>query len=497
MKKNRNKNIRIGEFSNAQLLEMDIIEIYKLLLEGRIRRFPPGIWECPEAKENSIRCIKYLLEDILKWDIEDIKKNIRMKVFIKYKLSGMMQTLYGNSPYEALSEVYPNQFMPWELHEAPTRIWFDKENRLLAMDWLIHTKLKWTHEDIINYYNNQVLIDNNLGGLLSEGGNGSSFSLLDEYMPNKFQPWELKSSMSALNYWKNKENRVTAVKDMIENVLKWNKSQIKTNLTQKTFKEHNLGGLLNNYYNGSPYQALEEAYKGKFLPWELSSTPIGFWDIKANRITAIKWLFETQLKWSIEDIKKNINQNVFKEYGLATLLGKYKGGLYQLVSETYPNQIQEWEMPFTSSLYWKNKNNRIKALDYLFNDVLKWSKDDIKKNISQKIFLNNGLNGLLKYYDGSPYKVITEYFPNEDIKPWELPIAPNGLWKNKNNCIDAMIWMIDKFNITLDNINEVKREFLEKHKLYNIVSTQYNHSISAFKEELINIIKNNQKKTVK
>lgn len=489
MKEKRNKNIRIGEFSNAELLNMDIIEIYKLLLEGRIRRFPPGIWECPEAKENSIRCIKYLLEDILQWNIEDIKSNIRMKVFIKYKLSGMMQKLYGNSPYEALSLVYPNQFMPWELHEAPTRIWLEKENRILAMDWLINTKLKWTDEDIIMKYNNQILIDNNLGGLLSEGGKGSAFSLLDEYMPGKFQPWELEASMSSINYWKNKENRVNAIKNMIENVLKWDENQVKNNLSQKTFKEHRLSGLFYNYYNGSPYQVLEEVYPQKYLPWELSCSPLGYWDIKENRIKAVKWIFETKLKWSIDDIKKNVSQNIFKEYGLASLLGKQKGGLYTIISEAYPNQIEEWELPFTSNLYWQNKDNRIKALNYLFNDVLKWSTEDIKKNISQKIFLKNGLNGLLKYYNGSPYQILKEYLPNEDIKPWELPVAPNGLWQDKNNCIEAMEWMIKEFNITLDNINKVTREFLEKNKLYSIVSTQYNNSMSAFQNDLIDIIK--------
>ena len=126
-KKKRNKNIRISKYSNAQLLTMDIIEVYKLLLEGRITRFPTGVWEQPEAIENSIKCTKYLIEEVLSWDLEDVKSKIRMSVFNKYKLAGMMQKLYRNSPYEVLSLLYPNQFMPWELHEAPTKIWHDKK----------------------------------------------------------------------------------------------------------------------------------------------------------------------------------------------------------------------------------------------------------------------------------------------------------------------------------------------------------------------------------
>lgn len=151
-KPKKNKNIRISEFSNAQLLKMDILDIYKLLLEKRITRFPTGIWEQPEAIEDSLKCTKYLLEEILNWNIEDIKSKIRMSVFTKYKLAGMMQKLYRNSPYEVLSKLYPNQFMPWKLHEAPTKIWHDKENRIKAMNWLINEKLKFDRNDILNKY---------------------------------------------------------------------------------------------------------------------------------------------------------------------------------------------------------------------------------------------------------------------------------------------------------------------------------------------------------
>lgn len=489
MKKKKNKNIRISEFSNAELMNMDIVKVYKYLLEGRITRFPPGVWENPEAIENSIKCIKYLLEEVLKWDIEDIKSNIRMSVFIKYKLSGMMQKLYGNSPYEAISLVYPNQFMPWELHEAPTRIWHDKNNRLLAMDWLINTKLKWSEEDIINKYNGQVLIDNNLGGLLSEGGKGSAFVLLDEFMKGKFKCWQLKSSISPLSFWKNKDNRVHAIKNMIENILKWDDSQVKKYISQDTFKQHDLNGLLQNYYNGSPFKALEEAYPDKYLPWELSCVPTGFWDDKKNRVTAIKWLFETKLNWSIDEIKEKVSQNTFKENGLVTLLGKQKGGLYAIIAEAYPDEIHEWELPFTDSSFWENKDNRIKALDYLFNNVLHWSIDDIKNNLSQRTFVENGLSGLLKYHNGSPYSVIAEYFPNEDIKPWELPVVPNGFWKKDENCMNATRWMIDKFNINLDNIEDISKSFLEKHKLYGIVVNKYNKSMKEFRQDLVNILK--------
>lgn len=492
-KKKRNKNIRMSEYSNEELLNMDIIEVYKLLLEGRITRFPPGVWERPEAIENSIKCAKYLIEEILNWNLEDVKSKIRMSIFNKYKLSGMMQKLYRNSPYEVLSLAYPNQFMPWELHEAPTKIWHEKENRIKAMDWLINTKLKWSREDIINNYNGQVLIDNNLGGLLSEGGQGSPFKLLDEFMEGKFKPWEFKQGMSSVRYWEKKENRVYAIKNLIENVLGWNEEQVKKYLNQETFNNNDLGGLIaSKYYNGSPYKALTEAYPDKkYLPWEMSSTPTGFWDDKQNRINAVKWLFETQLNWSIEDIKTNISQKVFIDNGLISLLGKQKGGLYTIVSEAYP-EIHEWELPMVNSSFWESKENRIEAMDWLFKTKLNWSIEDIKSNISQNTFRIYGLSGLLKYHNGSPYNVVAEYLPDENIKAWELPVTPNGFWKKDENCIDAIYWMIDKFDINLNNLETLTKSFLMKQKIYGVVFNKYNDSMVEFKKDLINILNNNK-----
>ena len=490
MKSKKNKNIRMSKYSNAELMTMDALDVYKLVLNKEVTRFPPGFWECPEAKENSIICAKYLIEDILKWDLEDVKSKIRMSVFIKYKLAGMMQTLYKNSPYEILSIIYKDQFMPWELHEAPTKIWHEKENRIKAMDWLINTKLKWTREDIINNYNSQVLVDNDLGGLLSEGGQGSPFKLLDEFMEGEFKPWEFKQGISSVGYWDKKENRVYAIRDLIENVLGWDDEQIKKYLNQDTFNNNNLGGLIaSKYYNGSPYKALIEAYPNKnYLPWELSCAPTGLWDDKQNRINAVKWLFEIRLKWSIEDIKANISQKVFKDNGLISLLCKRKGGLYSVVSEAYP-EIHEWELPFVNASFWECRENRIKAMDWLFKTKLNWSIEDIKANVSQDTFKTYGLAGLLNYYNGSPYRAIVDYLPDENIKAWELSVTPNGFWKNDDNCIDAMNWMIEKFNINLGNLNKITKSFLLEIGIHGVVVNKYNKSITNFKDDVYKILK--------
>lgn len=487
----KNKNIRKSKYSNLQLNAMDVLDVYKLVLRGDVVRFPPGFWQRPESEQNSIECMKFLIEEILKWNDDDIKEKLKMTVFIKNKLAGMMQILYANSPYMAISKLYPDRFHPWELNEAPSSFWKSKENRIKAMKWLIEEKLNWSDEDIINSFNGKILIDNGLGGLLTEM-RGSALDALEEYIPNKFNKWQFNSSNSGANYWAKKENRVKAVRHLIEDKLKWSDEDIKAKLSQMTFRENNLNALLNSYYNGSVYLTLNEAYPDKFLPWELSCVMTGFWDVKENRVKAIKWMIEEKLKWSIDDIKNKLSRDTFIKCGLAGLLTSYKGGMAVAIEEAYPGMVKPWECGRTvANSFWQSKKNRFDALNWLYKDVLKWSDDEIKTKTSQKIFKNNNLTGLLNYYSGSPYNVLMEYFPNEDIKPWLLLNgAPNGYWKDEANCEKALNWFIDKYEITLDNAESVTKSMITQAKLAGFLIYKYKNRISDFKKSLIDKLNN-------
>ena len=56
------------KYTKEELLEMDAIDVYKMVLKGDvIKKFPNGFWQQPEAKQNAIKCIKYLVEYILKY----------------------------------------------------------------------------------------------------------------------------------------------------------------------------------------------------------------------------------------------------------------------------------------------------------------------------------------------------------------------------------------------------------------------------------------------
>ena len=97
---------------------MNTIDAYKMILKGDvIKKLPNEFWQRPEAKENAKECVVFMVENILKWDEEDIRKNLTKKTFQENKLSGMMNTLYNNSPYEAINDVYPNKLKKTDFKE--------------------------------------------------------------------------------------------------------------------------------------------------------------------------------------------------------------------------------------------------------------------------------------------------------------------------------------------------------------------------------------------
>lgn len=52
---------------------------------------------------------------------------------------------------------------------------------------------------------------------------------------------------------------------LIEDILKWSDDQICKNLSTQTFTKNGLGYMLHNIFNGSTYEALNNAYPGKFI----------------------------------------------------------------------------------------------------------------------------------------------------------------------------------------------------------------------------------------
>lgn len=193
-----------NKISKCNLLNMDAVEVYKLVLDGTLNRFPQGFWDSKESLDNASKCVRYLIEDVLKWNEEDLLKNMYRKVFVKYKLKGMLTVLFKDVTFEALNNAYPNKFKPWQFNYVPNGYWENEDNCKKALLWLIDEKLEMTKEDIMEKWSMPLIKEYGLESLVKNKFRRSPYLALNFAKPGIFKPADLKCTSKG--YWDNEEN---------------------------------------------------------------------------------------------------------------------------------------------------------------------------------------------------------------------------------------------------------------------------------------------------
>ncbi|NYZ60653.1 hypothetical protein H0O01_03065 [Candidatus Micrarchaeota archaeon] len=198
--------------------------------------------------------------------------------------------------------------------------------------------------------------------------------------------------------------------------------------TQDDFNDNGLGGLLTNYYRGSPYEALKDA--GYLIhPWEMKTAP-HIYENRDNRVAAIQWVVE-----KMGGDPKTITSDDFHENGLRGVMPYYET-LWDMVSDA-GYDVKPWEMEMTPTSFYAERENRIARVRWL---VEKLGKE--VTGITQDDFNANGLGRLLEgYYGNSPHKALVD--SGYDVKPWEMARVPFGTYDEKKNRADAVKWLVE------------------------------------------------------
>ena len=249
-------------------MRTNVTGISKYYLEevlAKGKQFPKGVWNCNAKYENAKEVTKTLIEKVLKWSDEDVRKKLSVNIFRKNSLIRMLTILFNGSPYGAIENAYPGKFKQWELPSVPKNFW-NMETAKEATIWLIEEKLKWSDEDVRRNLSQNTFKENSLGGMLFILFNNSPYFAIENAYPGKFKPWEF--TQVPKNFW-NLKTASEATIWLIEEKLKWSDDDIKLKLSSNIFEKNSLCGMLVILFNGSPYLAIENAYPGKFKPWEL------------------------------------------------------------------------------------------------------------------------------------------------------------------------------------------------------------------------------------
>ncbi|MCX8074626.1 MAG: hypothetical protein N2749_03465 [Clostridia bacterium] len=133
------------------------------VFERRITRVPNGFWN----SERTIRAVRILFKNYLKYDKKTICKSYDAKFLSKY---GIRSARKFYSLYELIKQAFPeHNFMPWELKKVKCSGWTD-ELIVYAIKWLVETIRKLTPDEAIKVLTRDDFDSNNLSYIYKING---------------------------------------------------------------------------------------------------------------------------------------------------------------------------------------------------------------------------------------------------------------------------------------------------------------------------------------
>lgn len=231
---------------------MTTVEVYELVLNGTISRFPEKFWVGEEGVERGLECVEYLLYKKLNWNNEKIKNKFSKALLIKYKLGGMLSICFGNSPLKCIMSLLGDTFLPWEYNVAPRNYWNINTARE-ATQYMLN-KLEWKDEDIKKNLSQRTFNDFGLLPMLMQVYNSSPYNAINDLMPNKFKEWELRNT--PLNFW-NENNCKKAIIWVLTEKVSDTYEYMNYNQLRDVFFEHGLNYMLTARFDNSIKKALD------------------------------------------------------------------------------------------------------------------------------------------------------------------------------------------------------------------------------------------------
>ena len=149
------------------LSEFEVIHIFNLVLNGKLKSFPNGF---SKHKQYKYIVLKHLFDSILNWGYQDICNQFDNNILEEYKLDSIIKIKESK---QLIIEIYSEYNIKlWEFKKHvnfPSTFWKNENNINDALEWLKY-KLKLDKNiingsDLIDHNFNQLLCDYNLDGL--------------------------------------------------------------------------------------------------------------------------------------------------------------------------------------------------------------------------------------------------------------------------------------------------------------------------------------------
>ena len=203
--------------------------------------------------------------------------------------------------------------------------------------------------------------------------------------------------------------------------------------------------LTNKYKDIS--NILSSVYKDyKWCPWKFKTVKSGYWKDINNQIEYVNWLGEELNIKSHDDWYKVTAGNIIDNYG-ATLLQYYNNSHINLFKNIFKDvNWLPWKFSKTTRGYWKDIKNQRTYMEWL-SKQLNINKYEDWYTVGIKQFIENYGNTILKYYNYSPYALMTTIYPDYEWLPWKFLHAPTKYWNYIENQRKYMNWLGKQLNV--------------------------------------------------
>ena len=206
------------------------------------------------TEDKLIECVKWIIEDELKYTVEEINKYNAYRIKIDLKLHEYIISKYTPSISYILELAYPGKFNIWEFDKRiPKNYWKNKNNIIRAMKWLMEEKYN-IFIDSSRRLTTDIFRKYGLDKLLKIY---SIYELVELAYPGEFKPWEI--CKAPKGYW-TRETAIEAFRWLIEDILKYQPNEIKKKLKLDSIINYGLLTPFINIFNRSKSQIIEALY---------------------------------------------------------------------------------------------------------------------------------------------------------------------------------------------------------------------------------------------
>jgi hypothetical protein len=181
----------------------------------------------------------------------------------------------------------------------------------------------------------------------------------------------------------------------------------------------------------------------KVLDGDLKQLPSGIWQGKgAERRAAelVRYLIESVLKWTDEDIRNKFSSAVLQKYKLKHMLTElFASSPWKALNNAYPGRFgpKELNATYQRSLTLEEETERLKKLLSSLNH-----DEILEKYGTANFILENRFDSIGRKYNIGKYEFLDLAYPGEFV-PWEFQVS-SGYWSDPENRIAAIHWLMDK-----------------------------------------------------